>query len=92
MTKEKAPVYRIRVTGQLAKPASPGEPIIAQSGFAPYRVDRRVAGLFWRELHACRDLDSAKLLIRDHVFQARLKRLAPRVIASFSADGKEITP
>ncbi|MBU9261729.1 hypothetical protein [Burkholderia multivorans] len=58
---------------------------------APFQVQRRIAGLFWREIALCSDLDTASWMLQAAVRARRLASLKPRLIAHYGADGQELS-
>jgi len=59
-------------------------------GRAWFRVERRVALIFWREIGACSfgDMTGVQAAISEDVMRRRIKRLRPTVVAQADADGR----
>ncbi|RQR49600.1 hypothetical protein DIE19_31670 [Burkholderia sp. Bp9126] len=84
LPESKRAFYRIRLIPAPRKSDNP--PLVP----VWFRIERRVALVFWREIGACRhgDMHGAKIAISADVIRRRIKRLRPTVVASADAAGK----
>ncbi|WP_257812780.1 hypothetical protein [Burkholderia glumae] len=76
--------YRVRL---IPEPREIDRPPLGRAWF---RVERRVALIFWREIGAFSfgDMHGAQAAISADVIRRRIKRLRPTVVARADADGK----